>query len=218
MLPFTREQFLAVFVGHNHALWPAQIAAALLGLVIVFTLWQRQLDRADQALVAASLAAMWLATGIGYHALHFAPQNPAAWGFALLFIVQAVLLFGDGVLRTGLVFEPRTAPLRWLGWGFVIYAALVYPAIGLAMGLHWTELPAFGLTPCPVALFTTGCLLLASHAVPRRLLVMPLLWSLIGGSAALLLGMPQDWVLGASGLALLLLWRRREPSDGRTFA
>ena len=83
---------------------------------------------------------------------------------------------------------------------------------------RWTELPAFGLTPCPVALFTTGCLLLTTHDVPRRLLVIPLLWSLIGGSAAVLLGMPQDAVLAASGLALLILWRRREHSAGGSFA
>lgn len=218
MLPFTREQFLAAFVAHNHALWPAQIAAALLGVVIVWTLCRRHLDRADRALVATGLGVMWLATGIGYHALHFAPINPAAWGFAVLFAAQAVLLFVDGGLRARLVFEPRAAPLRWFGAAFVFYAAGVYPAIGVAMGWHWTELPAFGLTPCPLALFTTGCLLLTSQAVPRRLLVIPLLWSMIGGSAALLLGMPQDWVLGASALPLLALWRRRERSDGRTLA
>jgi hypothetical protein len=156
MLPFDREQFLAVFVAHHHALWPAQLAAAL--------------------------------------------------------------LFADGVWRARLAFEPRAAPQRWLGWSLVIYAAAVYPVIGLVMGLHWDELPAFGLTPCPVALFTTGCLLLTTHDVPRRLLVIPLCWSLIGGSAALLLGMPQDSVLAASGLALLALWRRREHGTGGSFA
>ena len=219
MLPFTREQFLAIFVVHNHALWPAQLAAALLGLAIVSALCRRGLDRTDRSLIAAGLAVMWLATGIGYHALHFAPGNPAAGGFAVLFVVQAALLFVDGVLHARLAFEPAAAAPRWLGWGLVFYAAVVYPALGLAMGLHWSELPAFGLTPCPVALFTTGCLLLTTHDVPRRLLVIPLLWSLIGGSAAVLLGMPQDAVLAASGLALLILWRRRrEHSAGGSFA
>jgi Family of unknown function (DUF6064) len=218
MLPFSREQFLAVFVAHNHALWPAQLAAALLGGVIVWTLCRRRLDRADRALIAGGLAAMWLAAGIGYHALYFAPINPAAWAFAALFVVQAALLFVDGVWRARLAFEPRTAAQRWLGWSLVIYAAAVYPAVGLAMGLHGDELPAFGLAPCPVALFTTGCLLLTTHDVPRRLLVIPLFWSLIGGSAAFLLGMPQDGVLAASGLVLLALWRRREHGTGGRFA
>ncbi len=167
MLTFTREQFLAVFVAHNHALWPAQLAARLLGIVIVWYLCRRQPERADRALVAAGLAVMWLATGIGYHALHFAAINPAAWGFAALFVVQALLLFAEGVLRARVVFEPRAAPLRKLGWGLVIYAALIYPAIGLAMGLHRTELPASGLTPCPVALFTRPTLSMPGTCSPR---------------------------------------------------
>ena len=32
MLPFTRDQFLAIFVGYNESIWPAQAAAYLLGL------------------------------------------------------------------------------------------------------------------------------------------------------------------------------------------
>lgn len=43
MLPFTREQFLAVFVAHNHALWPAPLAAGLLGIAIVWTSSRRHL-------------------------------------------------------------------------------------------------------------------------------------------------------------------------------
>jgi hypothetical protein len=38
MLPFTREQFLAVFVVHNHALWPLHLAAALLGIATMWAL------------------------------------------------------------------------------------------------------------------------------------------------------------------------------------
>jgi hypothetical protein len=37
------------------------------------------------------------------------------------------------------------------------------------------------------------------------LLVIPVLWSLVGGSAAFLLQVPQDWILLASGLSVLFL-------------
>jgi hypothetical protein len=43
--------------------------------------------------------------------------------------------------------------------------------------------------------------------VPRRLLAIPLLWSLIGGSAAFLLGVPQDWLLLFSGVVTVLVLR-----------
>ena len=72
----------------------------------------------------------------------------------------------------------------------------------------WAELPAFGVTPCPVTIFTFGVLLLATRRVPVVLLVVPLLWSLIGGSAAFLLDIPQDWLLLVSGVVTLILIRR----------
>jgi hypothetical protein len=67
----------------------------------------------------------------------------------------------------------------------------------------------FGVTPCPITLFTFGVLLLAQSPLPRRLLVIPLLWALIGGSAAWLLGVAQDWPLLISGVLVApWLWRQ----------
>jgi hypothetical protein len=70
----------------------------------------------------------------------------------------------------------------------------------------------FGVTPCPVTIFSFGLLLLAIKPLPRLALVIPLLWSLIGGSAAVLLGIPQDWLLLVSGPMtwLIVLSERRE--------
>jgi hypothetical protein len=62
-------------------------------------------------------------------------------------------------------------------------------------------MPMFGITPCPLTIFTFGMLMLTNAPVPRRLLVIPVAWSLIGGSAAFLLDVPQDWLLLFSGLA-----------------
>jgi hypothetical protein len=41
MLPFTPEQFLAVFVNCNNAIWPIQIAAYLLGGIAVALLFRK---------------------------------------------------------------------------------------------------------------------------------------------------------------------------------
>ena len=73
-------------------------------------------------------------------------------------------------------------------------------------------MPMFGITPCPVTIFTFGLFLLASSAVPRSLMVIPVVWSLIGGSAALLLHVPQDWFLLFSGIAIvpIILRERRQ--------
>jgi hypothetical protein len=74
----------------------------------------------------------------------------------------------------------------------------------------------FGITPCPVTLFTLGMLLLTVDPVPRWLLIVPVSWSLIGGSAALLLGIPQDWPLLLSGIVTLAFVVLRDRGTART--
>jgi hypothetical protein len=203
MLPFTRTQFIAVFVEHNLDVWPLQIAAALLTLPMVVWLLVATPTRDGGRMVAAGLAALWLATAIGYHGMHFAAINPLAWAFGTLFAAQGLLLLHAGVIRAHLGFGNARGMRAAAGWALVAYAMVGYPALGLALGARWDELPAFGLTPCPLTLFTIGMLLLANPPLPRALLAVPLLWSVIGGSAALLLGMPQDLALPLAAIALV---------------
>ena len=45
-LPFTIEQFFAVFAAYNAAIWPAQIAAYGLGLAVVgMLLWDSMIGK-----------------------------------------------------------------------------------------------------------------------------------------------------------------------------
>lgn len=203
MLPFTSEQFLAVFVAYNEAIWPIQIAAYLLGVIAVALLFWNP-PGADRIIVAI-VAAMWLWTGVAYHALFFSAINKAAYIFAALFIAQGGALIYAGVYRDQLRFGNRTRPLSWVGVALMIYAAILYPLIGLSTGHRYPEIPMFGVTPCPVTIFTFGLFLLATPPLSRWLLVIPFIWSLIGGSAAFLLHVPQDWPLLVSGFVAVPL-------------
>jgi len=206
LLPFTPDQFLAVFAAYNLAVWPAQLVAYLIALGMVLALLQHTgwTDR----IIGAGLGLMWIWTGVAYHLLFFASVNKVAHAFAALFVVQGLLFAHAALLRFDLRFA-RTHGLRaWLGWVLIAYSALVYPLIGLS-GHGYPAMPMFGITPCPVTLFSFGMLLLAQLPVPRRLLVIPLIWALVGGSAAFLLAVPQDWLLLVSGLLVVpWLWRR----------
>jgi hypothetical protein len=197
MLPFTPEQFLAVFVTYNRAIWPVQIAAYLLGAVAVAFLVCK--TRQGNLVITGVLASMWLWTGFGYHGLSFAVINKAAHLFAALFIIQGGLLLYAGVYRCEIRFGLRRDFATGVGGAFLAYAAIVYPLIGIATGQVYPEIPMFGVTPCPVTIFTFGMLLLTVRPVPRWLFIVPFVWSLIGGSAAILLHMPQDWLLLVSG-------------------
>lgn len=207
MLPFTREQFFGIFVEYNAQVWPVQVLAYLIGAGLVALLLRP--SRSARRVIAAGLAAMWIWTGIAYHAVHFSAINPAAYAFAALFVLQGVLLVYFGVVKDRLGFDARVRRSRPWGWALIAYALVIYPLIGLWSGHRPGELPMFGITPCPVTLFTFGLLLLAAAPVPRWLLAVPIVWSLIGGSAAFLLGVPQDWLLLFSGVATALALRRR---------
>ncbi len=87
----------------------------------------------------------------------------------------------------------------------ILFAAILYPLWGWAAGHGWPEMPAFGVAPCPTTIFTIGMLLMGPWQVVRWLLILPGLWAAIGGSAAVLLGVPQDLGLLVS-LVLLILF------------
>ncbi len=197
MLPFTPDQFLAIFANYNTAIWPIQIGAYLVGSIALALLFWKP-PGADRA-IAGILAVMWLWTGLVYHALFFSAINNAAYSFAALFIIQGISLIYAGVYHNQIRFSLRPELASWAGWLFIVYAAILYPPISLYAGHRYPEMPMFGVTPCPVTIFTFGFLLLTTPPLPHWLLVAPSVWSLIGGSAAILLLVPQDWLLLASG-------------------
>jgi hypothetical protein len=203
MLPFTLDQFLDVFAAYNDAIRPAQIVAYGLGVIAVVALFRP--GRASDRLISGVLALMWLWTGIVYHGLYFSAVNRAAFGFGALFVVQGLALLHAGVFRDGLSFGARGGLPALVGGFFLAYAAVLYPLIGIATGHGWPAMPMFGVTPCPVTIFTFGLFLLTVRRFSHWLLVIPFVWSLIGGSAAILLDVPQDWLLLVSGVVSVLL-------------
>ncbi|HXE49093.1 MAG TPA: DUF6064 family protein [Ramlibacter sp.] len=202
MLPFTQAQFIEVFVRYNLNVWPVQVLAYLLGIALLLLILRPSTYTGRW--VAAGLAAMWLWTGIAYHAFHFAEINKAAFLFAALFVVQALLLLRAGFAGK-LQFGASRGPTAWMGWALILYASVFYPLLGVWAGHPYPEMPMFGITPCPLTLFTFGVFFLASAPVWGWLLVIPVVWSVIGGSAAVLLQVPQDWLLLFSGLSVIPL-------------
>jgi hypothetical protein len=212
MLPFTREQFFEVFAAYNQAIWPAQVVAYLLaGACLLAVLVNRRFARKFSLAV---LAVLWVWTAIAYHWLQFATVNPAAVAFAILFLVQAIVLalFATRRAEAEVEISPRR---RWSGWTLIAYATVVYPLLGLLSGHVYPATPTFGVTPCPLVIFTFGLLLIMRSRLRWSLLIIPVVWAVIGGSAAFLLDVPQDWALPiAAGIAVWIALRRSAPQAG----
>lgn len=209
MLPFTAEVFFSLFERYNAAIWPAQLIAYALG-VLALLLSLKPL-RGGDGIIAALLAASWLWTGVVYHMMYFATINWAAWSFGALFAIQGMLFAWTGTLRGRLGIRFRPNLYGWVGLSFVVFAMAVYPLIGWLAGHGWPRAPAFGVAPCPTAVFTLGMLLLTARRVPLHLTVIPVLWSLIAGAAAWPLNIPENLTLPLAGVCgiSLILWKNR---------
>ena len=209
MLPFTIDQFFGVFEQYNQAIWPIHIFAYILGIAAIF-LTVKKTRYSNQA-ISVILACFWAWMGIVYHLMYFRTINGAALGFGVLFIIQAIVWLVFGVIRPKLSFQLNTNPYVLTGILLIVYAMLVYPILGTLLGHGYPRSPSFGVAPCPTTIFSFGLLLLTSAKVPKSVLVIPFLWSLLGFTASFLLGVHEDIGLVVAGVLSvgLLLWRDR---------
>jgi hypothetical protein len=208
MIPFTVDQFLNVFERYNVALWPAQLV--LYALAILATCLALQRNANFSKVVSLNLAIFWIWMGLVYHFWFFSPINRAALVFAAFFVLQSILFLIAGVWKHQLNFRFRLNLYGIVGGAFLLYALVIYPALGCWLGHRYPAAPTFGL-PCPTTIFTFGMLLWTDRTVPLYILAIPLAWSFMGFWAAVSLGMIEDYGLLAAGLiaSLLILIRDR---------
>jgi hypothetical protein len=205
MLPFTVDEFFAVFRHYNEAVWPAQIPLTALAAAGVW-LTVRQHD-GDVRRVSAILALLWFWMAVVYHATFFRAVNPAALLFAGAFALQGIL-FARQAWRppaSPLVRHPASRPRAVIGSALIIYALVFYPILGLMAGHSYPVAPTFGV-PCPTTIYTLGILTWYAPLGRWSLLVIPSAWAVVGASAAARLGVPEDWGLpAAAALAVTMV-------------
>jgi succinate dehydrogenase hydrophobic anchor subunit len=202
MLPFTMEQFFAVFARYNAVVWPMQ--PILLGLAAVALIFIYVRSAPSSRIVSWILAFYWAWMAIAYHFGQFAAINPAARVFGILFLIQAGLFAWCGARTSCLKFSSPLGYDAAIGWILVVYALLVYPILGALEGRAYMGSPTFGV-PCPTTIFTFGLLWFARRPFPRYLLIVPIIWSAVGGSAAFALGVLEDLALIVAGVAGLVM-------------
>jgi uncharacterized protein DUF6064 len=179
-LPFTPEAFFDVFARYNTTVWPMPIVLGVAGVGAV---------------------ALWLWMGIAYHFAFFRTINPVAVVFALVFVAQGLLFVWSGSLRGELHFQFDRGARSWAALALLAYSLVAYEALGWFLGHRFPATPTFGL-PCPTTIFTFGALL-AVHRCPMRLLVIPVVWSLIGSMAAAQLGVLEDYGLPVAAIVAI---------------
>lgn len=213
-LPFSIGQFLDVFQRYNASVFPLQWVLLFMGAfaVVAAVNGGSQGSRA----VSGVLALFWIWMGFVYHWGFFRSINPAASIFAVAFIAEGVLIAWLGVLRSQIIFEPRVNTASVVGIVLIAYAILGYPAIGYLLGHRYPSAPTFGV-PCPTAIFTFGMLLLCRPPRSRALLIIPVAWAVLGGVAAIQLGMLEDFGLVIAAIvATVIVFGQRIPARRST--
>lgn len=198
-LPFSADAFFDLFGAYNAQFWPV---AVLLWAATVRAFVRVLRGRADLSRFPAVLLVLqWTWTAVAYHLFFFTRINPAAWAFAMLFLVEAALLAWFAWRQ-----PPQFAPVRSRRGALaamLIGYALAYPLLAVAGGHTYPRVPTFGL-PCPTAILTIGVLIGAGRTFPRIAAVVPMVWSVIGGSAAVFFGVWADLMMPVAAAALFV--------------
>ena len=204
-IPFTIDQFFQIIREYNTSIFPMQIVLNILALTSIILAIKRR--NYSNKFISITLGFFWFWMGIVYHFIFFTKINPAAFVFALFFVLQGIIFIYYGAIKNRLSFGFRKDWIGMIGLLFIIYALLIYPILGILFGHTYPDNPTFGL-PCPTTIFTFGVLLWTIKRVPFYFVIVPFLWSIIGLSAAINLRVYEDFgliVAGVIGLILLII-------------
>ena len=207
-LPFTPEQFLGVFAEYNETFWPVVVAFWLASFSVFVATWRKPADH-SRALTYL-LVALWVWNTVAYHAWFFTTINPAAWLFGAVFVLQAAFLWTGA--RTGIKYfssdgvmarvwrEPRRLCAR-----VPLFDDGSRSSISGSADVRCAVSDSHSDNRAPVD---------RSRWDPPLLAIVPVLWGFIGGSAAVLLDVPTDYVLLAGGALLTFAVLTRRGQDG----
>ena len=201
-LPFSIEQFLDTFEKYNLSVWPLQLIFYLMALIIIRLSIVKL--RGSDKVIALLLSFFWIWMGAVYHLRYFTVINKAAFVFGIAFILQGILFFYVGVVKNSISINFHKNIYGIAGSLLILFSLIIYPVLGFIQGHIYPASPTFGL-PCPTTIFTMGVLLWSDKKMPAILFIVPVLWSVVGFSAAHSLGIEEDIGLVIAGVLFILL-------------
>jgi hypothetical protein len=199
-LLFAPRTYYRLIEIYNQELWPAQIAALAVILIVTTMAWRA--SPGAGRVVAIALAIAWALSGWRFHWHHYATINWAAPWFAVGFALQALLLTW-AAMSDRLAYAIGTGARRTVGGALVTLAVVVQPTTALALGRPWTQIEVAGLFPDPTAIATVG-LLVAAHRAHWSLYPLPLAWCVISALTLWTMAAP-DAILPAVAAAVAVL-------------
>lgn len=186
--------------SHNMALWPWQLVALGIAVVVLGLAWARRPEDGRYALGGFGLGLAWVAWSFLWS--RYANINWAAGYAAPAFVAEALGLTALAVLSRKPLLPLRRTLSATLAAALVCLAAFAYPLAAPLTGQSWRAAEVAGVMPDPTALATLGLVaLVRSRAAAIALTPVPLLWSAYAAVTLFSLGAAEAWAV-AAGLAL----------------
>lgn len=212
-LMFSPRTYYRLIERHNAAVWPGQILALGLGLVLIGL--SRRPAAMRGRLVSGILAVLWTWVAWAFVWKRYATINWAASYLVWLFAIEAAVLVWIGVARGEVRFGWRRDAAGVLGMALLVGSLLLYPALAPALGRGWRQAEVFGVAPDPTVVGTLGVLVMGLRPPRWGLLAVPVLWCLVSGATMLAMGSPEAWVLLSAPLVAVgaSVWSRRSQPE-----
>lgn len=217
MLPFTIDTYFAAIEQYNQAIWPFPLAGFPLAMIAIAAAMGPFAQ--GTRVVGAVLVLAWLWSGLEFHLLHFSTINFAAPAYAVLFVIQALLIAWALLLRDHVRFRFVPDVYGIAGIALAGVGVSTWPVVGLVLGSgDFTAAPFFAADPTATVLFTLGLLMFAEGRAVIWLAIIPVLWTIVDGAMFFVLGAPLGLTFPLMGLVvfvLLVLKRRMQVLNGR---
>jgi len=195
-LLFTPRTYYRLFELYNAAIWPVQILAIAIGVLLIL-MCARGAGRA----AALVLMSVWLWVAVAFLALRYATINWAATYAAWAFGIQAALLLWLAVRGR---FDPPTVFARRLGLGLIVFAVFLEPLSGLLLGRPLRQIELFATTPDATVVATLGALLALRPKRRWLLMIIPVLWCLLTGLTLLAMSARDFWIAPSAALVVIV--------------
>jgi FtsH-binding integral membrane protein len=89
MLSFSAEEFMLVLEQYNTSIWPMQIVAYLLVILVLFFSFKS--SKYSQKIISVILSFLWLFNGVVFSLIYWAPSHLFGYVFGICCIVQGFL-------------------------------------------------------------------------------------------------------------------------------
>ena len=200
LILFSAHAYYRLIELYNAAIWPGQVLALLLGVVVVVLVRRGTPGR----WVTAILAAGWLWIALAFHAARYAKLNTAAPYFGWMFGIEAALL-----LVLGRDFQWPSDLQGRAGLAIYLFALLGLPLFAPLLGRGWRAAEIFLIAPDPTAVGTLGLVMISRARRRWPLMIVPVAWCVVTGAVLSVWKISFWWAAPLLAVFALVLSRRR---------